>query len=122
MSCFEPVAGVDRVLLFTKANLVAVMTRRKVVDVRKVNYKPGKYLLGCNGYIYGVAQVNRKAVVVCDRSWDRLRHSQTGRHLPLKMPYTPKTCVFDITVLKQFDPPCSYQHQRGAVNICIYRP
>ncbi len=48
-----PRAG-DRILLFRPAALALVLQGEKTMDARKINYKPGRYLLGCDGRIHAV--------------------------------------------------------------------
>ena len=48
-----PTAG-DRILLFTPGNLSLVLQGLRTLDFRKVNYKPGRYLIGCGGRVHTI--------------------------------------------------------------------
>ena len=63
----------DRILLFKQENMSLLLQGQKTFDARKVNYRPGRYLLGCNGRIYGVARFQRAFAVQTQRAWERLR-------------------------------------------------
>ncbi len=113
-----PRAG-DRILVFRPDSLAWMLSGKKTTDARKTNYKPGRYLLGCNGRIYAIAVLRRAIVVESVRTWDRLRrHHRSRQRAP---PYSPKTFVFQIFVLKKF-PPLPCQHPQGAINVVEYRP
>ena len=63
----EPPQAGDRILLFRPENLSLLLQGQKVFDARKVNYRSGRYLLGCNGRIYGVARFQRAFIVQTHR-------------------------------------------------------
>ena len=114
-----PAVG-DRILLFTPENLALVLHGLRTLDFRKINYKPGRYLMGCNGHIHGTIQLHRVAAIQSQREWVRMR--MYHKSLSKSPPYTPKTFVFKISVLKTFAPTIPYRHEQGAVNIAIFRP
>ncbi|MBI24700.1 MAG: hypothetical protein CMN05_14085 [Roseibacillus sp.] len=115
---FAPRAG-DRIMIFKPESLALVLQGKKTMDARKVNYKPGRYFLGCDGRIFGVASLQRALVVESARTWARLREHH--RSLESSAPYSPKTYLFHISVLKKL-PQVSFHHPQGAVNIVLYRP
>ena len=110
----------DCILLFTQENLALVLQGLGTLDFRKVNYKPGRYLIGCSGRIHGVLRLYRVAAIQSKRDWDRMRLCH--KSLAKSLPYTPKTCIFRISVVKTFATTIPYEHKHGAVNIAIYRP
>ena len=93
---------------------------QKVFDVRKVNYRPGRYLLGCHGRIYAVATLHRVMVIESQRTWDRLRPQH--RSLEKALPYNPKTFLFRVIVRKKLAEPLAFRHPHGAVNLVVFRP
>jgi len=110
----------DRILLFKAHNLSVLLQGHKAFDARKVNYRPGRYLLGCNGRIYAVARFHRACAVETQRAWDRLRPQHRSSEKTL--PYTPKTFLFRVHVTRKLSEPLAFRHPRGAVNIAVYRP
>ena len=69
-SMSDAAASGDRVLLFTQENLALVLQGLRPLDFRKVNCKPGRYLIGCSGQIYGVIRLYRLATIESHRDWD----------------------------------------------------
>ena len=63
MSDEEAPRTANRIVLFRPANLSLLIQGQKVFDARQVKYRPGRYFLGCNGRIYGVARFQRAFVV-----------------------------------------------------------
>ena len=120
MSHKLPPARGDRILLFKHRNLSLLLRGQKEFDARKVNYRPGRYLLGCNGRIYAVATLHRAMVVETQRTWDRLRpqHPSLGKTLP----YNPKTFLFRVVLRRKLAEPLAFRHPHGAVNLVVYRP
>jgi len=114
----SPTAG-DRILLFTPGNLSLVLQGLRTLDFRKVNYKPGRYLIGCGGRVHGIIQLYRVAAIDSPRSWARMRTYH--KSLAKTPPYIPKTFIFRISALKTFVPAIPYRHEQGAVNIAIFR-
>jgi hypothetical protein len=109
----------DRILIFKPESLALVLQGKKTMDARKVNYKPGRILLGCDGRIHAVAQLTRAFVVESVRVWERLR--QHHRSVEKALPYSPKTFMFRIRVLNKL-PLLSYRHPQGAISIVVYQP
>ena len=107
-------------MLFKQENLALLLQGHKNFDARKVNYRPGRYLLGCNGRIYGVARFQRAFAVEAQRVWERLRSQH--RSFEKTLPYAPKTFLFNVRVSKKLNEPLAFRHPRGAVNIVVYRP
>ena len=99
----EPPQAGDRILLFRPENLSLLLQGQKVFDARKVNYRPGRYLLGCNGRIYGVAWFQRAFAVQTQRAWERLRLQH--RAFEKTLPYAPKTFLFRVLVTKKLNKP-----------------
>ena len=114
-----PQAG-DRIFMLRPENLSLLLQGQKVFDARKVNYRSGRYLLGCNGRIYGVARFQRAFVVQTQRAWERLRLQH--RAFEKTLPYAPKTFLFRALVTKKLNKPLAFHHPRGAVNVVVYRP
>ena len=112
-----PKAG-DRILMFRPESLSSVIQGKKTMDARKINYKPGRYLLGCDGRIHAIAKLSRAVVVEPPRVWERLRQHHLSQER--KPPYSPKTFMFHITILKKLS--LFYHHPQGAINIAVYRP
>jgi hypothetical protein len=110
----------DRILMFKHENLAMLLRGQKVVDARKVNYRPGRYLLGCNGRVYAVATLHRVMAVESQRTWDRLRAQH--RSLEKTLPYNPKTFLFRVIVRKKLAEPLAFRHPHGAVNLVVFRP
>ena len=110
----------DRILLFKQENMSLLLQGQKTFDARKVNYRPGRYLLGCNGRIYAVAQFHRAFAVQTQRAWERLRSQH--RSFENTIPYVPKTFLFRVRAMKKLKEPMSFRHPRGAVNVVVYRP
>ena len=107
-------------MLFRQENLSLVLQGQKVFDARSSNYRPGRYLLGCNGRIYAVARFQRAFAVETQRAWERLRSQH--RSFEKTLPYAPKTFLFRILVAKRLNEPLAFRHPRGAVNVVVYRP
>ena len=107
----------DRILLFTPDRLELVLANVQTMTARKVRYKPGRYLLGCDGRVRAVALLHRAMVVESQRTWERLR--PTHRSCSRAPPYKPKTFLFKIVLLSRVDVP--YSHPKGAINIAIFR-
>ena len=107
----------DRILLFTPDRMEMVLANVQTMTARKVRYKPGRYLVGCNGRVGAVALLHRATVVESQRTWDRLR--PTHKSCSRTPPYTPKTFLFKIVLLSRVDVP--YSHPKGAINIAIFR-
>ena len=110
----------DRILLFKHENLALLLRGQKVFDARKVNYRPGRYLLGCNGRIYAVATLHRAMAVESQRTWDRLRSQH--RSVEKTLPYNPKTFLFRVIVRRELAEPLAFRHPHGAVNVVVFRP
>ena len=90
------------------------------MDFRKVNYKPGRYLIGCGGRVHGAIQLHRVAAIESPRDWLRLRkHHKSLAKAP---PYAPTTFVSRAYILEKFALSFPYHHQRGAVNVATFRP
>ena len=115
----SPTLG-DRILLFKHVNLAMLLRGQKVFDARKVNYRAGRYLLGCNGRIYAVATLHRVMSVESQRTWDRLRPQH--RSLEKTLPYNPKTFLFHVIVRRKLAEPLAFRHPHGAVNLVVFRP
>ena len=115
----SPQAG-DRILLFRPENLALLLQGQKVMDARKVNYHPGRYFLGCNSRIYGVARFQRAFAVETQRAWERLRSQH--RAFEKTLPYASKTFMFRVLVTKKLNEPLTFRHPRGAVNVVVCRP
>ena len=120
MSDEEPPRAGDRIMLFRPANLSLLRQGQKVFDARKLNYRHGRYLLGCNGRVYAVARFQRAFAVQTQRAWEGLRPQH--RSFEKTLPYTPKTFLFRVLVTKKLNQPLAFRHPRGAVNVVVYRP
>ena len=107
-------------MLFKEENLSLLLQGQKVFDARKVNYRSGRYLLGCNGRIYAVARFRRAYAVQTQREWQKLRPQH--RSFQKTMPYEPKTFIFRVLVMRKLNHPLTFRHPRGAVNVVVYRP
>ena len=120
MSDKAPPRPGDRILLFKHENLALLLRGQKAFDARKVNYRPGRYLLGCNGRIYAVATLHRAMAVETQRTWDRLRTQH--RSFDKTLPYNPKTFLFRVIVRRKLAEPLAFRHPHGAVNVVVFRP
>ena len=120
MSDEAPPRAGDRIIVFRQENLSLVLQGQKAFDARKVNYRPGRYLLGCNGRIFAVARLKRAFAVETQRAWERFR----SQHRPFQktLPYAPKTFLFRVMVSQKLNEPLAFRHPRGAVNVVVYRP
>jgi len=85
----SPTAG-DRILLFTPRNLSLVLQGLRTLDFRTINYKPGRYLIGCGGRVHGIIQLYRVAAIDSPRSWARMRtyHKSLAKTPPYALPVT----------------------------------
>ena len=120
MSDEAPPRPGDRILLFKHENLALLLRSQNAFDARKVNYRPGRYLLGCNGRIYAVATIHRAMAVETQRTWDRLRTQH--RSFKKILPYNPKTFLFRVMVRRKLAEPLAFRHPPGAVNVVVFRP
>ena len=120
MSDEEAPRTADRILLFRLENRSLLIQGQKVFYARKVNYRPGRYLLGCNGRIYGVARFQRAFAVQTQRAWERLRSQH--RAFEKTLPYAPKTFMFRVLVTKKLNEPLAFRQTCGAVNVVVYYP
>ena len=120
MSDEAPPRPGDRILLFKHENLALLLRNQNAIDARKVIYRPGRYLLGCNGRIYGVVTIHRAMSVETQRMCDRLRNQH--RSFKKFLPYNLKPFLFRVMVRRKLAEPLAFRHLPGAVNVVVFRP
>ena len=106
----------DRVLIYRPECLQLVLAGAKTLEIRGVPYKPGKYVLGTRGQIYGQARLGRAYPVHTLRDLARTRHQH--KMVCAKLPYQ-KT--YAIPILEFAPLSARYRHPRGAIAIVRYR-
>ena len=112
-----PVVG-DRILALRPEWLALVLAGRKTLEVRSRRLRPGRYFLGCCGYISGHVDMG-VATRATHREWrDRVgEHVVRSRHLPYQNTWLhPLESVCLATVM------LPYNHPQGAVGIVIFMP
>ncbi len=109
----------ERILISKSGeSLKMILDGQKTSEVRGVNYRPGRYLLGCAGRIYGWMHLGNGRLVESKLAWERCRNSH--RMLDERPPY-PKTYVFAIRRVHRMRPPITFQHPRGAIGIVKFK-
>ena len=109
----------ERILISKSSeSLKMILDGTKTSEVRGVNYRPGRYLLGCAGRIYGFMYLGNGRLIESDLEWERRRSSH---RMPDNQPPYPKTYLFAIRRVHRMPVPIAFQHPRGAIGIVKFK-
>ena len=109
----------DRILILREPYLSLILNGTKDLELRALQYTPGRYWVGRNQLIYGQVSLGPPFRINSDRQLQDLfsRHQFPGQRLPYR-----RTFAFPIVDYRVVHPPIPYEHPRGAVGIVKYRP
>ena len=108
----------DRILVLNQKWLGLVLAGHKTMEVRGKRLRAGAAYFGWKGTIYASATLG-DAIEICDaQQWDNLRnqHRVPEQVLPYK-----RTFGLPIHNIERLNPPVSFRHPKGAIDIVKYR-
>jgi hypothetical protein len=112
----QPCAG-DTIMVLKREWLDLILNKGKVLELRHIEKVPGRYWLGHNGWIHGVARTLQSYVIKDMADFRRLlpMHRLDKDRLPYE-----KTCALPLTDVVRLPEPVPYVHHQGAVGWCLY--
>jgi hypothetical protein len=117
MAFCEPEYG-SKILVLKAKWCEAILSGRKVDEVRGRRLAPGRYYLGCSGNIWGHVEVGQATLCETAELWraTAARHCVESPSPPYK-----KTWLHPLSSICRSAGPWPYIHPRGAIGIVIYR-